>query len=466
MSFLPPRLPLSSLGCKDEGDHDEEPSTSGKGQRIFSARGRSRNAVVPFTEDDDDGVDMSVNQKHSSSTSRVSSVISSATRAASAVKATWSSIPSPRLSPRVLSTRGSKQSASPRRGSDKARGEHPESLHASQQASSHASPKASPQASARSSPQASPQASPHASPQASPQASPWASPRASPRASPHSSPKPASTRVSQAQAWSHTSPTVSSSLSQSEAGYPTTPVQDAKSWWKGSSSRFSSKGEASPRASPKDSPSRSRHDNTREANPWWKMSSPRRSSSSSRAATLQNASPKPSSTKLQHQCAHEPAEGDARSKQKNSSSRGFSRELFADRKAEEVGIHQTAATCQTEPDEVKALADELLSAVYGEALAQDAASRVMKSCPEVEWLAQCGIGAPLPATWIKKASRKGVFFINTKTGEESQVMPQFSHFALMARLVLKARQSKNDAHKALARVAALRDNIFEEAAAL
>jgi len=180
-------------------------------------------------------------------------------------------------------------------------------------------------------------------------------------ARPHSSPKPASTRVSQAQAWSHTSPTVSSSLSQSEAGYPTTPVQDAKSWWKGSSSRFSSKGEASPRASPKDSPSRSRHDNTREANPWWKMSSPRRSSSSSRAATLQNASPKPSSTKLQHQCAHEPAEGDARSKQKNSSSRGFSRELFADRKAEEVGIHQTAATCQTEPDEVKALADELLS---------------------------------------------------------------------------------------------------------
>jgi len=104
--------------------------------------------------------------------------------------------------------------------------------------------------------------------------------------------------------------------------------------------------------------------------------------------------------------------------------------------------------------------------VYGEALAQDAASRVMKSCPEVEWLAQCGIGAPLPATWIKKASRKAVFFINTKTGEESQVMPQFSHFALMARLVLKARQSKNDAHKALARVAALRDNIFEEAAAL
>jgi len=399
MPIRPPRLPLSSLGSKEDGDHDEGIPASAKGSSIFSVRGRERNVVVPFTEDGEDGVDVCANQQRSSSTSRVSSVLCSAARAASAAKATWSSISSPRISPRVLSTRGAKYIAPPQGDYAKKRGGQFEPSHASGQASPDASLNES------SSP------SQHENAQEAPT-----------QETCKSSSSPCSSKEELSQ---HTSPIASSSRSHHDVGHEAE-VRTARSWWKRSSSNCSLKGHAST-----------------------------------------CASPKAVSSKTQHESTWDSSVQDTSSKRKSGSSRYFSRATSTLWRSEEathaMEVDQTGATFQAEADEVQGLTNDLLNAVYGEMLTPDIVSTIKNSCPEVEWLAQCGIGAPLPKGWIRKGGRKGACYINAMTGEELQVMPQFSNLALLARLVLRAKQSEEEAYNAMARVEALRDNIFEDA---
>jgi len=114
----------------------------------------------------------------------------------------------------------------------------------------------------------------------------------------------------------------------------------------------------------------------------------------------------------------------------------------------------------------------MLAAVYQRQLSSSAAEAVLESCPEVAWLAQCALNAPLPPHWQRcglvpasDPNSKGdtPCYANSQSGEVTEVSPHTERFAKLARLAIHARKSPAEAANAALWVAATRDEALKDA---
>lgn len=128
-----------------------------------------------------------------------------------------------------------------------------------------------------------------------------------------------------------------------------------------------------------------------------------------------------------------------------------------------------------EPDEemeLVALTEQLLTAVYHRQLSSSAAEAVLESCPEVAWLGQCALNAPLPPFWQRcglvpssDPDKKGgtPCYAHSQTGEVTEMSPQTERFAKLARFAIHARKSPSEASSATLWVISVRDEALRDA---
>lgn len=110
--------------------------------------------------------------------------------------------------------------------------------------------------------------------------------------------------------------------------------------------------------------------------------------------------------------------------------------------------------------ETQKLSQKMLELVYEQPLGEEQASVALRICPEVEWLVQCTLRAPLPPNWRKRSNGS---YVNGNSGEKSSASPVLDSFAKLARLALHARQAPENASTAAAWVRRYREDSLKSA---
>lgn len=110
--------------------------------------------------------------------------------------------------------------------------------------------------------------------------------------------------------------------------------------------------------------------------------------------------------------------------------------------------------------EIRKMTQKILELVYEQPLGEEQASVALRICPEVEWLVQCTLTAPLPPGWRKRSNGS---YVNGNSGEKSSVSPVLDSFAKLARLALHARQAPDNASTAAAWVRRSREDSLKSA---